>query len=540
MIESLTLRNKKAIKWTAVLLALSGLALLFFVPAEKSLWYAVLYGLEALLTAFVFYSSKTSKIFFMNPEWKWKLPVSGIINSIVIMTVIFLHSNVPFLWDSHIYYNVGDAIFDGGLVAWPSDAVYRGYVWPLIVTICKRLLGWTILNERMSFTILISIVYGFVLAWIVVKVSEYLFQRSITMPQVVLPVIWMSTFWWGLLAYPLSDIPACLMTAAAVILLWEIRNRLLSKKAIFFKSMLLGICAYGAYNIRTMYVVIWPLIFLPMVYDCIKSNKDRAKSLTALLLAVIGFCMIAWPQYRINQTKTGKTTPMIQTGMLFNTDLDLMTWQCVVGLQYQRYDTYLGKNMTGTEAHPMYFSDPLREEFLAEGCEVIRTKPQFIEYMLRNPVRAAGVYGRHYINLLDNRYPETYVQDLERGREPEVIIQYLMWFFGGVTLAYFYCQRNKIEEQKTRGWFAHWFDKKGLFLLIWILAPMLAAAGAIELRFFFAVYLLLYVFLANLPQIDGLGTFIKNNKWMIAGCAVAGFIGLNTVWSSTMASLARW
>lgn len=82
--------------------------------------------------------------------------------------------------------------------------------------------------------------------------------------------------------------------------------------------------------------------------------------------------------------------------------------------------------------------------------------------------------------------------------------------------------------------------QKRTFLLIWILAPMLAAAGAIELRFFFAVYLLLYVFLANLPQIDGLGTFIKNNKWMIAGCAVAGFIGLNTVWSSTMASLARW
>ena len=352
---------------------------------------------------------------------------------------------------------------------------------------------------------------------------------------VLLPSALLFLFWWGILVYPLSDLWAAMLLITVLWLLQKLTGAGLSPARRAAAALAAGFLLYALYNTRTMYILLLPLITLWLAVKLLWKHPLRG---TALLLCYLaGSTLAALPQMAVNARLYNIASPTVQTGILFGNSMDLITWQCLVGLQYQRYDTYIGD--PSVHGPSLYFADAAGQKLSVNRTEGIRTKGEYLQFVLQNLLSCSGVYGRHYLNMANNCYPETYVQHLHRDRTAEIVLNYLCWFTGltGIFWRYSMYQAEPSDRRRKGAQLRQRLLGRDFYLLFWCLSSLLSAAGAVEVRFFLPVYLLLYACIGGVVQQASYRAWIKRHAAFACACGLVLFLLCNSVWSDTLGQL---
>ena len=158
------------------------------------------------------------------------------------------------------------------------------------------------------------------------------------------------------------------------------------------QAFLLGLCLYGAYNIRTIYlflaIVGIVLITIWQIYE-----KKWIQTLITVLCCWGGMAVCALPQMILNHKLFGVYVWKVPTG-------DLMLFQLHCGISTGRYATYVG-DMALYAARGMYFEDGSGQAIL-DGLQLAEftSYGEFFSLVLRHPLDFAGIYMRHLLNML--------------------------------------------------------------------------------------------------------------------------------------------
>ena len=316
----------------------------------------------------------------------------------------------------------------------------------------------------------------------------------------------------GLMIHPLSDMPALGMCACAI----ELYNRFSDCNSTWKNAtlgFLCGIMCYFAYNIRTIYlfagVYILALLFIRIwrqgIRICLKIGNS--------LLAAGGFGLAGMPQLLLNRHFGDGPSIWVPTSGLMKTQL---FW----GLQYQRYDTFAG-TFSGHPAPQMFFIDSVGQALLAkEGLTGFATWFDFIKLVFKYPVEIGGIYIRHFINMLLPCWPDQYVYNLDNNKILFALISLAATFLFALVI----CGNMSVNRL---------IYKKFVPLLIPVLFIL---PGAVEVRFFIAVYLLIIYTLGFNTEWKKLFEYIRHHllKVIIIFILYSGVVC--SVWSSCLVS----
>lgn len=227
---------------------------------------------------------------------------------------------------------------------------------------------------------------------------------------------------------------------------------------------------------------------------------------------MLGSMFAAIPQIYMNYHMLGNISINVPTG-------GLMLQQVFWGIQYQRYDTYIGKAPEHV-APQMFFQDPVGFRLLNElGINGFSGWNEFIVFCLKHPLEVFGIYVRHFVNMLFSCWPDQYVNDLNNCKVILAVLSLMMFFVFGIAIL------NKLVSFK--------FFKNYTALLTPILFIM---PGAVEVRFFAALYIMVIGVLCYNTQWGKLWEYMLNNRVKVLVCFIIYSGLMLSIWSSMLAS----
>lgn len=281
-------------------------------------------------------------------------------------------------------------------------------------------------------------------------------------------------FFRGLLIYTVSDFIAFAFCLVSVILLHTtITNKEINVKKVI-EGFALGLCLYGAYNIRTIY------LFLMIACLCVlimwkwyeKKHVDLMITLSACLA---GIFICAIPQMVINYNLNGYYSWQVPTN-------GLMSLQIQWGISCQFCVGYIGDPAEYGNAM-VSFTDSIGQAILDEaqigdfGKGFVFIK-EFVNLVLQYPLDIAGIYMRHLLNILYPVYPEQYIQNITRDKSIYLILAYTIFFIAS---------SNFVSMLKLK-------SSKWVWFCLILLPCLCILPGAVEIRFFIALYFLIYMY----------------------------------------------
>ena len=402
--------------------------------------------------------------------YRWLL-FGGLVVFGLAVSVIIRISAYP--WDSNYYWTTADAVWkDGGLHLLAYPETFRGCLFPLIVSIfklvCRGHWGWRILVNLM-----LGAEFAFVLPDLFGNPFETVGQRL----RPILACAIFLLFWGWFLQYPLSDFPAVFFCSAAIALLRAggERTRIPGTVAC---GCLSGILFYTAYNTRATYLYAIVLCLVAELFIRRRTLKKEALCLAALC---IGLAVAAIPQSLINHQYVGGYSPKVYTEQLNGYSHDLQIEQIYWGIRMPRYETYNDPEAPGG----YYYTDPVGEYLLAKegytpGEDGIKG---IIKLFVRYPLDMAGIYIRHFISAMTpGDLQQAYNTRIHTERGWASCLSILLWILSGIFLA------DAIRRRKTDA--AIWLRVVPLCV-----PAVLQTLGAVEIRFFLPVYILMYYYL---------------------------------------------
>lgn len=337
------------------------------------------------------------------------------------------------------------------------------------------------------------------------------------------------SFWRGLLLYPLSDFVSAFFLVAGMTLMlgkygegpWK-----------YLRCFLAAVCLYTAYNTRTIYL--FPTVVFFAGWLCI--NKEAPKKKAARVL--VFFCGIfaaALPQIIINYHWRGIISPMVLTEYGGSPN-GLFSWQMGMGLKYTQYETYIGDFQVFPIA-PMVFPDAAGTMLLNEAglTEATISIKDIIRLFFRYPLDMTGVYMRHLINMLNPLWGEVYMRDLYGPKLHLTLINYFMMVIG-----FTYARTIKLPGNVWQMFRDELWRKKFLVYVTMLVPCLLILPGAVELRFFFPMYVLFYGFLLFEMGWDGMkqaGKVWKAHPLYCTFLCIIVFAACLAVWGNTYAGL---
>lgn len=426
-----------------------------------------------------------------------------------------------FSYDSNYYWTSADGVLANGdfyLYAFPQT--FRGYLFPLMMTIFKRIGAAVFGSELIVFWIVTSLS----IAVSVAVVFPYLFDVKVDTYAMLLKLLVCSGvilyFWGDFILYPLSDLPAALMMCAGTALLKFAFTASTEtvKGSAYFTGFMAGVCFYGAYNTRAVYlygVLVVIAGFLLLGFKQKRGVQDVARG-GILLAVIVGCAMIAVPQILINGHYTGQYTLWVPTEQYVLGDLKRV--QVYWGLLTDRYDTYNG-DPSHYPVPSVVFADNVGTEILGRmGVDLDNfSYGTLITLFLAYPLDMCGIYARHLVALLTPCFGESYISDLFVPKNLRITIIVLLWLLWGVYIVY-------ITSTKKQ------------FRLIDVLAiggPLIPCLmqlfGSPEIRFFIAVHLFLYFYLCCCVEWRALRWFIKSHLIQIAVPCIVIFFAWITI-----------
>lgn len=393
-----------------------------------------------------------------------------------LISILYSHrldiTNYPY--DSDYYWNTANSVLEGGhfdLLKFPDT--FRGYLLPLALTCLKPMLGiWT---WRIITAFCCASVFAFALPRLVKNEEITTWQQA---GRAFLVYLIFLLVWGKFIQYPLSDLPAAAMLLGAGAICRYFTGCNQHKHSMWGFALwggAAGILCYGAYNVRAAYLY----GVLGILFYLIVSSRKKRNLLIFLFALLLGAIIISLPQCIINQHYTGKFTPRVLTEA-YAGNKSLQSQQVLWGLTYDRYETYTGDMAKYPDAH-VYFRDPTGEEIVRRENIIDNdfTLREVFKLYLKYPLDMLGIYVRHLISLLTPFWDSGYIEELYTDKWLIASASMLIW------LTAFY----SILVNRQSGCWIRWND---LLIFSMCLPCLLQLLGAVELRFFLTVYLLVY------------------------------------------------
>ncbi len=325
-------------------------------------------------------------------------------------------------------------------------------------------------------------------------------------------VVLLLVFWHGYLSYPLSDFPA--LVAALAALVFAARGS--SLPALVASGVATGL----AVDTRPAYLVLMPIV-LVLVAMTLQSEAERpsaGRSAAALVLLVAGMALVLVPQSLITHRQYKLWSPI--PGAAAN----LTSFQLTTGLQLQRYETYVG----GVGRPPrMSYLDP-HTHAVVEDLGRDGRVGGYLEYLGligRHPLTMAGVFARHVVNGIDQRYPTPYVERLDTGGQRPLRLASWTLIFGALLRLLWPVARRGLGRARRR------------YAVALVLTCAAALPSAVETRFLLPGF----VFAAVLVLEPGWPRLSRPGSWVtpaaIALSYVAFMVGVALVTEAATAQL---
>ena len=379
--------------------------------------------------------------------------------------VALLQGEKPFYYDSGTYWSLAESFVEDGrfsLLNFENTGL-RGYALPLIYFLVQKLAGVLTDNASlmvMAFNSAVFALIGAVLAPRLARIAWPTIEWSVSRRLLLCGVILF--FWHGFLSFPLSDFPA--LAAALLALVAASRSDSAGWMAVA------GLAAGLALDIRPAYVLLIPIVIGLIAWDRLEQRR-RVDLATCGRLALFlgGLILVSLPQSLSQHEHFDSYTP-IPGGS------SLVGLQYTEGLRLQRYDTYVGG---GIEQARMTYLDRHTDEIVL-GLEdgAVKDTGEYAQIVVEHPITMAGVFLRHLVNGLDQRYPTPYVERLQTGwNRPGRVLGFLIVFLALVRVAW-PVTRRRLEP-------ARWRYPAALMLCC-----ATSAASAVETRFLLPVFLL--------------------------------------------------
>jgi hypothetical protein len=386
---------------------------------------------------------------------------------IVAMAVATIQGSKPFFSDSGFYWELSETFDKNGAFSFLNYHYYgfRGYSVPLTLYVLRELSHFGI-GPGAEVALLNSALVALITAWLGPKLAEIAWpeRRWGLRRRLLLGAIFL-VFWRGYLNFPLTDLPALTAALLALVAIARFDSPLWLGVA--------GVSAAYAFNARPAYLLLIPLLALLLIWSWWRGTGDPARrTLRWRALGgaafVLGLTLVSVPQSVLQHEWDDGITPVPGgTG--------LAGLQYTEGLRLQRYET-----LALLHHNPrMEYLDPDTDSIVAglPGGAVSGT-PEYLEIIASNPVTMAGLFLRHVVNGLDERYSTPYVEDVHPP------LGFLLRL-GGFVLVFLALLRAAWPRGRRSLGPARW-----RYMVVLLLCSATSVPSAIETRFMLPVFVL--------------------------------------------------
>jgi hypothetical protein len=435
----------------------------------------------------------------------------------------------------HDFYDIAELPFDAAEywdLARPSVIpVYaspRGYFFPIML-LPLRALADLMLDSVTVIRVGMSLLYAIALPLLVPAAFQQIFGGRITFARRMVPVALLALLFPGVLVYPLTDLPAALLTLGAITAaLRGLRLERVPRAAGALVAA--GALAGAAYYTRPVYAgaVAVLLVMILAVGGRGPDGRGLPRRL-ALVSLLLGLLLIALPQLALNRLTRGVSSLAVYSVV---EERSLFASQLVWGITLQRYETTIA---TDAAAPTVYYLDPAGERLFKaamNGGDLFSVR-YYVRTVLTRPLDFAAIYSRHLINGLDARDGIIYTRKPSPARNRTALLNFAL-----LTLAFWVaCSWRLRDPRASLPGFAP-ASRAWPWGLLALLAPVaLILPGAVESRFFLPLHLLAYGVIAfQFDRRELWGGFRRHAVWVIAGTMLlAGLFFAVTL--STMAQI---
>lgn len=419
-----------------------------------------------------------------------------------------------YCYDAEYYWEIGrKAVEDGVFRLSNYPQTFRGCYLPIIIVFLRHLLGDVCWAWRIFINLLVSIEFAIILP--MVFDDALIGKRKIIRSSISLSIfIWL---WGNYLQYPLSDFVAFFCFTAAVVLMKKAAHR---EKVLYiiFEGTACGAFLYLAYNTRVIFLWGGLVLILSAALYLLKSNG--IKRLMLIMLAVgIAIVITALPQMIVNQNKEGVASPRVYTENLDN-DTKLEYQQIFWGIKYPRYETTLNFEVWGKPQ--MFWMDSAGAELINRrniNEDTFKLK-QYLGLWLRNPVDMVAIYTRHFVSASTPIFMQVLVTDLHKDRTAILAAIITLWFISGVAVI------ENIKHRKVHG---------AVWIIPIVLPSLMQMLGAVEIRFFLPIYVLLIYYVCTVVDYRDLNNKTKNKRLELIVAYAVVFLLWNALYSDLLA-----
>jgi hypothetical protein len=399
------------------------------------------------------------------PIVRHSVVVAFVLAFVSAMAVGLLQGEKQFYYDYSAYWALSDVFTNhGGFSLLDFGDWTRGYPLPLIFLLLKTV-GHTITDSDWLLVLVFNAtLFALVGTVLLPRLASLAWpQDSWGVPRRLALFGLVLAFWHGYLSYPLSDFPA--LTAALIALVAVSSSESLRWMAVA------GAAAALALEIRPAYLLLFPLLVLLVGWSwgARKAEGGRMRRPLCAILFMGAAALVAVPQSLIHHHLGGSYTPIPGGSGLANL-------QYTEGLRLQRYETFVG----GTpDQAPMRYLDP-HTNGIVEGLEggSVAGTGQYAEIVVKHPLTMLGVFVRHIVNGLDQRYQTPYVERLETSGNR-------LWRLAGFLIVFLALLRVLWPRARQALEPAHWG-----YPAVLLLACATSIASAVETRFLLPVFVL--------------------------------------------------
>jgi len=376
----------------------------------------------------------------------------------------------PFIYDAGIYWSSADRFtVDGSWSLWNYDDSLRGLAPALLFGGVRSIGGWLGTSPLATVNIFNALLFAWIGTILAPRVAQLAWAEArfgIVRRLVLVGLLLL--FWRGYLNFPLTDFPALacgllalLAVARAPSLPW---------------LLLSGVAVSFAINLRPAFILLVPAIIGLAIWNSRTAlpRPNRIRRLLGVAAVVLGLAVLMVPQSIVSHRHHDTWSPI--AGAAEN----LTGFQLYTGLVLQRYETYLGPS---DRSASMRYNDPHTEKIVAELNERggLEGYGDYLRVVLDHPIGVAGVWLRHLVNGMDQRYSSTYVTELDSGgARPLRAFGFLIAFAALVRLAW-PAARRSLGKARWR------------YPLAVVLTCVTILPSAVETRFLLPLYLLTYL-----------------------------------------------
>ncbi len=424
----------------------------------------------------------------------------GLSFSILFVASMIIHTminNVNFHYDDAVYWSLGKACgWDVRNMAWG----FRGWLLPFVFSMCYKF-GMIFGSEMLGYRIFASGVFACFFSIIFKYLLEIFdFKCSIKKTLISGGICGGSFFLFfrGLLIYTLSDFYALTISLVGLIMLYKMLTYEQDRWRKVIEAFVFGLCLYGAYNIRTIYLfsMIAGVLIL-LIWNIYERNWLQL--IITMPVCLLGIFVCSIPQILLNNHLHKNYSMAVPTE-------GLMLYQLQWGISSGRYATYIGDKTIYTEAG-MFFVDKIGQTILEkENIVELASYGDFFKLVFKYPLDFIGIYTRHFLNMLYPFYPNQYIQSIENDKTLLLLIFYTILF---IAVFYFIF----LIKTKSSRW---------IWMILTLLPSVCILPGAVEIRFFIALHLIIYIY-----AVMGIKEFItcfKANWIKYLSMYVIGFI----------------